>query len=308
MTLLYTHDVFGEHETPPGHAEQPARYQAVETALSDQDFTALERRLPPLASWEDIERAHANTHVTTIRDLAPKEGMIQLDADTFMGPHSLEAAQRGAGGAIAAVDAVMAGDTKNAFVAARPPGHHTVPDRPMGFCLFNNAAIAALHAREAHGASRIAVVDFDVHHGNGTQDILEADEEAFFASSHEWPQYPGTGREDERGRAGNCHNATLASGEGSLPFRRAWGDRLLPSLERFRPDFIVISAGFDAHQADPIGGLSLTENDFTWVTEQILQVADTTCQGRVISVLEGGYDLHALGQSVAAHVKALASV
>lgn len=307
MTVLFTHDVFGEHETPPGHVEQPGRYWAVDRALSDADFADLRREMPPLAAWDDIECAHSAAYVSHVRNTAPQDDMAQLDADTFMGPHSLEAAQRGAGGAIAAVDMVMTGNAHNAFVAARPPGHHTVPDRAMGFCLFNNAAIAALHARACYGAQKIAVVDFDVHHGNGTQDILEADEHAFFASSHEWPQYPGTGREHERGTAGNCHNAPMSSGEGSLAFRKVWGDRLLPELQHFSPEIIVISAGFDAHEADPLGGLNLTEDDFAWITDQICQLAGDVCEGRVVSVLEGGYDLEALGRSSAAHVKALAS-
>ncbi|MEM9234288.1 MAG: histone deacetylase family protein [Pseudomonadota bacterium] len=306
MTALFTHEVFGAHETPPGHVEQQGRYWAVDRILGSEDFSDFTHEVPPLADWSDIKRAHAAMYVEAIRETAPAEGMVQLDPDTFMGPHSLEAARRGAGGAIAAVDLVMKGKAMNAFVAARPPGHHTVPDRAMGFCLFNNAAIAALHARVAHGAQRIAVVDFDVHHGNGTQDILEADENAFFASSHEWPQYPGTGREQERGTAGNCHNAPLSSGEGGHAFRKVWGDRLLPALSDFSPDFIVISAGFDAHGADPVGGLELTEDDFAWVSDQICQVAADSCHGRLVSVLEGGYDLDALARSTATHVKALA--
>ena len=306
MTALFVHDVFGEHETPPGHVEQQGRYWAVDRELAGEDYSDLAREIPPLADWDDLTRAHEAVYVDAIRGAAPQDGMVQLDPDTFMGPHSLEAARRGAGGAMAAVDLVMTGKAANAFVAARPPGHHTVPGRAMGFCLFNNAALAALHARAVHGANRIAVVDFDVHHGNGTQDILEADENAFFASSHEWPQYPGTGREAERGTAGNCHNAPLSSGEGSRAFRKVWGDRLLPALSDFAPDIIVISAGFDAHRADPVGGLELVEDDFAWITDQIAQVAADACQGRIVSVLEGGYDLEALASSTSAHVKALA--
>lgn len=211
---------------------------------------------------------------------------------------------RAAGGACAAVDAIYAGEAKNAFIAARPPGHHAEPERAMGFCFFNNAAIAANHARK-HGANRIAVVDFDVHHGNGTEAALWHDENAFFASSHEWPQYPGTGKESDRGAFDNIHNAPLATGDGSDEFRRIWGERLLPALSDFGPDFIVISAGFDAHAADPLGGLKLTEDDFIWATAEIAGIARDKAGGRLISVLEGGYDLPALGASAAAHVKAL---
>ncbi|WOI54639.1 histone deacetylase family protein [Parvularcula sp. LCG005] len=307
-TLLFDHDVFGAHEVPPGHAEQQARYTAVDRALSSPEFAHLTRELAPKADRTALLRAHGERYVDDIFRLAPTEGMVQLDADTFMGPHSLDAALRGAGGAVAAIDAVFAGRADNAFVAARPPGHHTVPDQAMGFCVFNNAAIAARHARAVHGARRIAVVDFDVHHGNGTQDIFFDDEDAFFASSHEWPQYPGTGRADEKGAFEQIHNAPLATGEGSSAFRLAWGNDLLPALSEFRPDVIVISAGFDAHAADPLGGLELLEADFAWFTGQIMQIARDCCEGRVVSVLEGGYDLSALQTSVAAHVKTLASL
>jgi acetoin utilization deacetylase AcuC-like enzyme len=306
MTLIFAHPAFGRHEVPPGHVERPGRYDAVTKGLDTDDLRDVERRESPRGEWTPIERAHLASYVADIRAAAPVEGLRQLDPDTFMGPHTLDAALRGAGGAVAAVDAVFRGEASNAFVAARPPGHHSVPDRAMGFCLFNNAAIAAYHAREEHGATRIAVVDFDVHHGNGTQDILERDENAFFASSHEWPQYPGTGRESERGVAGNCHNAPLDSGTRGTVFRRVWENRLLPALQEFRPDFIVVSAGFDAHRDDPLGGLELEEDDYAWVTNAILDVADDTAEGRVVSVLEGGYDLGALERSVREHVIVLA--
>ncbi|MEO1137141.1 MAG: histone deacetylase family protein, partial [Pseudomonadota bacterium] len=216
-----------------------------------------------------------------------------------------DATLRAAGGACAAVDALYADDATNAFVAARPPGHHAEPERAMGFCLFNGAAIAALHARTAHDAKRVAVVDFDVHHGNGTEAAFWHDENAFYASSHEWPQYPGTGRASDHGAFDNIANAPLAGGEGATAFRRAWGENLLPALSNFSPDIIVISAGFDAHRADPLGGLQLTEDDFAWVTREIMGVARETAGGRVVSILEGGYDLPALAASAAAHVKAL---
>lgn len=273
-TLLFAHASFQRHEVPPGHVEHPGRYAAVDEALSHGDFDALERREPPLAKPDQIERVHSNQFRTVVEENAPSSGLAQFDADTFMGPSSLEAALRGAGGAIAAVDAVFAGEADNAFVAARPPGHHAEPERAMGFCFFNNAAIAALHAR-SHGARRVAVVDFDVHHGNGTEAAFWHDEDAFFASSHEWPQYPGTGRATDRGAFDNVFNAPLTTGEDGDAFRQVWGERLLPALSDFDPDFIVMSAGFDGHAADPLGGLSLKEADFAWVTAEISAVAKT---------------------------------
>jgi len=307
-TLLYSHADFGQHEVPPGHPERQSRYGAVEAALSTSDFDDLIRREAPEAAWDRIALAHPQDHLDLVQTKAPRdEGWAQLDPDTFMGPHSLSAARRGAGAAVAAVDAVMAGEADNAFIIARPPGHHAEQDRAMGFCFFNNAAIAALHAQEAHGCARVAVVDFDVHHGNGTQAIFWEREHAFFASSHEWPQYPGTGKESDRGLYDQITNQPLARGEGGQAFRRVWGERLLPALSDFAPDFIVISAGFDAHAADPLGGLQLVEEDFAWITAEIAAIARDKCESRVISVLEGGYDLDALGKSAAAHVKALAS-
>ncbi len=304
-TLLYTHASFGAHEVPPGHVEHPGRYAAVEKMLRHEDFAALERRTPPRATSEQIERVHSTRFRELVEANAPAEGLAQFDADTFAGPHSLDASLRAAGGACAAVDALYAGEAKNAFVAARPPGHHAEPERAMGFCFFNGAAIAAQHARAAHGAKRVAVVDFDVHHGNGTEAAFWHDENAFYASSHEHPQYPGTGRVSDRGAFDNIANAPIASGEGSAAFRRAWGDKLLPALSDFGPGLIVISAGFDAHAADPLGGLNLSEEDFAWLTAEIMAVAADKAGGRVVSMLEGGYDLKALAASVAAHVKVL---
>lgn len=303
-TLLYTHDVFGAHGVPPGHVEHAGRYASVERALSTDEFSSLERRAPPLIGAREIELVHPERYRQVIEENAPRDGLAQFDADTFMGPFSLEAARRGAGGAVAAVGAIFAGEADSAFVAARPPGHHAEPGRAMGFCFFNNAAIAAISAR-AHGARRVAVVDFDVHHGNGTEAAFWDDEDAFFASSHEWPQYPGTGRESDRGAFDNVVNAPLQTGAEGAEFQKVWGDRILPGLSDFDPDLIVISAGFDAHVADPLGGLRLTENDFAWVTEKIRQVARDKANGRVVSVLEGGYDLAALGLCAAAHVKTL---
>ncbi len=304
-TLLFDHDAFGAHETPPGHPERAERYEAVRAALAAERFAPLQRRIAPRADPEEIKRAHEAAYVAAIFDAAPEDGLVRLDPDTVMGPSSLDAALRAAGAGVAAVDAIYAGEAKNAFIAARPPGHHAPADRAMGFCVFNSAAIAALHARAAHGAARVAVVDFDVHHGNGTEAIFWYDENAFYASSHEWPQYPGTGRDSDRGAFDNVANVALKTGSDGDAFRRAWGDRLLPALSGFRPDFLVISAGFDAHRADPLGGLSLTEADFDWVTRELLGVARACCGGRVVSLLEGGYDLSALARSTAAHVAAL---
>ncbi len=304
-TLLFEHDAFGGHETPPGHPERAERYEAVRTALAQERFGGLVRRTAPRAARAAIERAHTSAYVDAIFAAAPESGLVRLDPDTTMGPHSLDAALRAAGAGVAAVDAIYGGDAKNAFVAARPPGHHAPPDRAMGFCLFNAAAVTALHARAAHGAGKIAVADFDVHHGNGTEAMFWNDENAFYASSHEWPQYPGTGRASDRGAFGTIANAPLATGASGDDFRRAWGEKLLPALADFRPDFLVISAGFDAHRADPLGGLALTEADFDWVTRELLGVARSCCAGRAVSLLEGGYDLGALARSAIAHVAAL---
>jgi acetoin utilization deacetylase AcuC-like enzyme len=304
-TLLYEHDAFGEHETPPGHPERAERYQSVRAALAGGCFSPLLRRTAPRVDRAALLRAHEPAYVDAVFAAAPEGGMVRLDPDTVMGPSSLDAALRAAGAAVAAVDAIYAGEAKNAFIAARPPGHHAPRDRAMGFCLFNSAAIAALHARAAHSAARIAVVDFDVHHGNGTEAIFWQDENAFYASSHEWPQYPGTGRASDRGAYDNIANAPLPTGASGEEFRRAWGERLLPALSDFGPDFLVISAGFDAHRADPLGGLALTEDDFDWVTRELLGVAGACCRGRVVSVLEGGYELGALARSASAHVAAL---
>jgi acetoin utilization deacetylase AcuC-like enzyme len=304
-TLLYEHDSFGEHETPAGHPERAERYEAVRAALAEEQFAGLVRRVAPRADRGAIASAHKGLYIDAIFEAAPEDGMVRLDPDTVMGPHSLDAALRAAGAGVAAVDAIYAGEATNAFVAARPPGHHAPADRAMGFCLFNSAAITALRARVAHGAKRVAVVDFDVHHGNGTEAIFWHDENAFYASSHEWPQYPGTGRASDRGAFDNVSNAPLTTGAAGEDFRRAWGEKLLPALSDFRPDFLVISAGFDAHRADPLGGLALTEEDFDWVTRELIRLARAACGGRVVSLLEGGYDLGALARSASAHVAAL---
>ena len=279
--------------------------RAVLRALEDEAFQYLERDEAPLATREEIGRVHPAYYIDAVMNAVPEQGYGALDADTHLSSGSVEAALRAAGGVIAAVDRVMSGKVQNAFCAVRPPGHHAEPTRAMGFCIFNNVAIGALHARAKHGLQRIAVVDFDVHHGNGTQVMFEGDENLFFASSHQMPLYPGTGRPQERGRANNIVNASLDPGDGSHEFRQAWSNTVLPALEAFKPEFILISAGFDGHRRDPLANLNLVEADYSWVTSEICAIAKKQCAARVVSTLEGGYDLKALANSAAAHVKAL---
>jgi acetoin utilization deacetylase AcuC-like enzyme len=240
-----------------------------------------------------------------VQEASPQQGLVQIDADTSMSPGTFEAALRGAGGAVHAVDQVMTGKAANAFVAVRPPGHHAETARPMGFCLFNNAAIAARHAQRKHGAERAAIVDFDVHHGNGSQDIFWSDPSVLYSSTHQMPLYPGTGAVSESGEHDTIVNAPLRPGDGGSQFKAAFENRILPRLKDFKPDLVVISAGFDAHTRDPLANLNLVEADFAWATQKLMEIADQSAQGRVVSVLEGGYDLEGLSQSVAAHVIAL---
>jgi acetoin utilization deacetylase AcuC-like enzyme len=244
-------------------------------------------------------------YVTEIRDATPQSGLVHLDADTSMSPGSYEAALRAAGGAVFAVDEVMAGRANNAFVSTRPPGHHAETARPMGFCLFNNAAIAVRHAQSKHGVQRAAVIDFDVHHGNGSQDIFWADPSVMYGSTHQMPLYPGTGKVNQRGEHNTIVNAPLRPGDGGDEFREAFETIILPRLRDFAPEFLVISAGFDAHMRDPLANLNLLEPDFEWATRKLMEVGQQTAGGRVVSVLEGGYDLVGLANSVAAHVSAL---
>src|SRR5262249_46012822 len=259
----------------------------------------------PAASFDTIALCHPMDYITAVRDAAPKEGMVRLDADTSMSSGSFEAALRAVGGGVLAVDEVMAGRATNAFVAVRPPGHHTETARPMGFCLFNNAAIAARHAQRHHGAERVAIVDFDVHHGNGSQDIFWSDKTVMYCSTHQMPLYPGTGARSERGEYNSIVNAPLSPGDGGAQFRAALETVILPRIRDFRPDLIVISAGFDAHQRDPLANLNLLERDFQWATQKLMEAADASANGRLVSLLEGGYDLEALAKSAAAHVGAL---
>ncbi|MFL6690085.1 MAG: histone deacetylase family protein [Alphaproteobacteria bacterium] len=305
-TLLVTHEACFEHQPPVGHPESPARLTAVLAAARAFGIAEEEARR---AGREALERVHAQSLVSsileTLAEQARRSGGARMDADTFMSAGSAEAALRAAGAIIHAVDRIMDGSFEAAFCAVRPPGHHAERDRAMGFCLFNNIAVGAAHARAVHGVNRIAVIDFDVHHGNGTQDIFFTDPNTFYASTHQMPLYPGTGFESERGVAGNILNRALAPGNGSDEFRAIYRDSVLPALETFAPDFVFISAGFDAHLADPLAGLKLTEDDFAWVTREICAIAKRVCGGRVVSALEGGYDLDALAASAAAHVRAL---
>lgn len=303
-TALITHSACLYHETPAGHPESPDRLRAVLRRLEGPEFGKLARLDAPSASREQVGRVHPAYFVEAILKAVPERGLVQVDGDTILSPGSGEAAMRAAGAAVLAVDRVMSGDIRNAFCAVRPPGHHAEPTDAMGFCMFNNIAIGALHARESYRLGRVAVLDFDVHHGNGTQAMFTDDPDLFFGSSHQMPLYPGTGRREERGR-GNIHNVPLPPGAGSHEFRQAWDNHILPALEAFRPEFVFVSAGFDAHRADPLANLNLTEADFAWVTARLRRIADAACDGRIVSTLEGGYDLEALAESAAAHVLAL---
>lgn len=304
-TLLLTHPACLDHLTPAGHPERPDRMRALAQALADERFEALKREEAPRAEVEAIARVHPTTYIEALREAAPSEGLVRLDADTVMSPGSFEAVLRCAGGAVRAVDAVMTGDVPNAFVATRPPGHHAETATPMGFCLFNNAAIAARHAQARHGAERVAIVDFDVHHGNGTQEIFWSDPTVMYASTHEMPLYPGTGSKTERGEHGTIVNAPLRAGDGGAEFRHAMEAVILPRLREFAPDLLIISAGFDAHARDPLANLNFGEADYDWATRKLMEVAQASANGRVVSVLEGGYDLQGLANSAAAHVAAL---
>jgi acetoin utilization deacetylase AcuC-like enzyme len=288
-----------------GHPERPDRLRAIERQLEDERFHMLARVEAPIAQRNALLRVHPESYLSALEEASPKEGLAALDSDTAMCPNTLEAAWRAAGGAVAAVDEVMGGTADTAFVAMRPPGHHASAENPMGFCFLNNVATAAQHARATHGAERVAIIDFDVHHGNGTQNIFWADENVLFCSTHQAPFYPGTGGRNETGDFNTIVNAPLFAGSTGDAFQEAFADVVLPRINAFAPDLILISAGFDAHERDPLGGLRLKEQDFGEVTKRLLDVADRRCKGRVVSLLEGGYDLDALARSVSAHVLAL---
>ncbi|MET3615157.1 acetoin utilization deacetylase AcuC-like enzyme [Rhizobium aquaticum] len=302
-TRLYEHSIFLEHEVPEGHPERPDRLRALNEALSHPNFATLDRKEAPQANEDAVLLAHPEEHLFAVMRAMPEdEGEInQLESDTYAGVKSLQAALTGVGGAMAAVDDVISGAHDNAFVASRPPGHHAERMRAMGFCFFNNAAIAARHAQQKHGLERIAIIDWDVHHGNGTQDIFEADRSVLYCSTHQMPLYPGTGRKDETG-VGNIVNAPLSPNTGSDDFREAFKDRVLPAIRNFSPDLIIISAGFDAHHRDPLAQINLVADDFDWATGKLMDMAGDFASNRLVSILEGGYDLQGLAESAGAHI------
>jgi acetoin utilization deacetylase AcuC-like enzyme len=306
-TLLYTHQACLDHDPGRYHPESPDRLRAVLEALDAPEFARLDRREAPEASLDDIARVHPRGFVERMLAAVPASGHAGIDADTILSPASGRAALHAAGAVVAAVDAVVAGEANNAFCAVRPPGHHAEPLRAMGFCLFNNVAIGALRAREVHGLNRVAVVDFDVHHGNGTQACFYDDPSLFYASTHQFPLYPGTGAASETG-VGNIVNVPLPPMAGSRQFRLGFSRDILPALDAFRPEMVLISAGFDAHRSDPLAQLLLDEADYTWVTEELVAIARRHAGGRMVATLEGGYDLAALGASAAAHVRVLMSM
>ncbi len=304
-TALITHPACLEHVMPFGHPESPDRLRAVLAALDAPGFSPLLRVQAPLATMEQIVLAHPAGFAEAMLARIPQAGFFFIDGDTPISPGSAQAALRAAGAVVHAVDMVMQGTVQNAFCAVRPPGHHAESDRAMGFCLFNNVAVGALWARKHWKCKRLAVIDFDVHHGNGTQEIFQRDPDLFYASTHQAPFYPGTGAMPETGVAGNVVNVSLQAGAGSDAFKAAMNGRILPALDAFHPDLILISAGFDAHMQDPLANLWLEEEDFSWATQQIMAIAGKHCAGRVVSALEGGYDLTALASSVQAHVRTL---
>lgn len=301
-TALITHPDCFDHVTPPGHPEQVARLDAVLTSLDGMDLLRIKA---PMAAEDDILRVHPRAYLDHLRRAGPEAGWRSLDPDTHLSPGSLGAIWRAAGALVRAVDVVMAGEAQNAFAAVRPPGHHAEAETAMGFCFLGNVAIGAKHALDHHGLSRVAIVDFDVHHGNGTQALVEDDPRILFISTHQMPLYPGTGLRSETGVADNVLNIPLRAGTGSAAYRKIMRDTVIPRLERFRPEMLFISAGFDAHRADPLANINLEADDFGWITGELCDLADRVCAGRIVSALEGGYDLEALGASVAAHVGAL---
>lgn len=303
-TILFSHSACLTHETGGYHPESPERLRAVLAALEGEDFMFLDRREAPRATKAQLALVHPPAYIEALLRAIPADGLSPIDADTIVSPGSGEAALRAAGAVVAAVDAVAGKEARNAFCAVRPPGHHAEPAQAMGFCLFNNIAVGALHGRHAHGFKRAAIVDFDVHHGNGSETLAKADENLFYASTHQAPLYPGTGMDNDS-RHPNIVNVCLPAGAGSSAFRAAFEGAILPAIRAFKPDLLLISAGFDGHRRDPLAELNLVEDDYYWVTAQLQALADELCGGRVVSALEGGYDLVALARSAAAHVRAL---
>ena len=305
-SFLISHPSFLAHDPGEYHPERPDRLRAVLAGLDEAAIAHLVPVTAPAATIEQLTRVHPLEYVEAILAIRPPAGeLVQIDADTIMSTGSADAARHAAGAVVAGVDAVMRDAAQTVFAAVRPPGHHALPTVPGGFCLFNSVAIGALHAQAVYGLARVAIVDFDVHHGQGTQAVVEPDPRLFYASTHQSPLYPGTGSPRERGVAGNVVNVPLSAGSGSAEFRAAWGDRILPALDLFAPELLIVSAGFDAHRRDPLAGLNVETEDFVWLTEELLAIADRHAQGRVVSVLEGGYDLDALAEAASAHVRAL---
>ena len=303
-TYYYHHPICMEHLTPPGHPERPDRMRVIEDILGNPEFEALMRIEAPLADPESFNLVHTLEHIKHIKQSIPDEGMVRIDGDTVASPKSFEVVKHVVGAALDGVDQVFSGKADNAFVGMRPPGHHAERSTAMGFCLINSIAVAARYAQEKHGAERVAIVDFDVHHGNGTQDIFYGDKSVLFCSSHQMPLFPGSGALNETGN-GNIFNAPLREGDDGDQFKQAYLDRILPAVDNFAPDLILVSAGFDAHHRDPLAGLELTANDFDWISGELMELADKHCNHRLVSLLEGGYDLQGLGESVAAHVSRL---
>jgi len=305
-TWVFHHPACLEHMPGPGHPESPARLHVVMEALHQPEFAPLDWREAPPGTREQVLLVHTADYVEAIAAAAPRQGLVALDGgDTVMSPGTFEAVMRCVGAACAGVDAVLAGEADNVFCATRPCGHHAEPDRAMGFCVFNQAAIAAVHALEMHGLARVAVVDFDVHHGNGTQAAFFDRPQLFYGSSHQWPLYPGTGAADQTGASGNILNVPLPPGCDSALFRAQVKSRLLPALRAFAPQLIVLSAGFDAHRRDPLASMHLEDDDFGWITREVMKIATDKCRGRIVSILEGGYSAAGLAGGCAAHVRAL---
>jgi acetoin utilization deacetylase AcuC-like enzyme len=305
-TLLLSHEAFLHHAVPEGHPERPDRMRALSKALAGERFKGLLREDCPRGELACAGLVHDPRYVEMLSLLRPEaNGFIGIDGDTLVSPGTLEANTRALGGIVRAVDAVVSREVSNAFLAARPPGHHAEQARAMGFCFFNTAAIAARHAQKKHGLERVAIIDWDVHHGNGTQDIFWSDPSVLYASTHQMPLYPGSGEKSETGEHNTIVNVPLRAGDGSEAFRAAMTNAILPRVRAHRPDLIIISAGFDAHHRDPLANLLLDEQDFAWATSQLLEIADQACNGRLVSVLEGGYDLVGLADSASLHVQAL---